>query len=329
MKKSVIAATLFLSILACKNQKTSSPATPLSAAQTTLPTYAEISVKEGGEWQGRKYVGGDKFVNVQELELSEHHTDHSFDIRYEGPGWENSQVAYRLYLDWRNAIDIFGKRVDTIVLPYVGQDGFDSYHDYAPWGEDILKAGKALGIGGYGRFMNDTVGHFHNVGNTKVKIDNLDASSTVSIFYKDWKTGDDTINLDTKLTIYPHDRFTKVELHPSKEITGLTTGIVKFKHIPLLKNTSQKWGYIATYGAQTLVSDTDKLGMALFYKIDELAEQKEGPHDHLLIFKPSTETLTYYLLAAWEQEPNGITNETDFIQDLDNKLKELDSSNAL
>ncbi|WP_300977302.1 DUF4861 family protein, partial [Flavobacterium sp.] len=71
-------------------------------------TYAEISVKEGGKWEGRKYIGG-TFKNVQKLKLAPEHTDHSFDIRYEGPGWESNKIGYRLYLDWRNAIDIFGK----------------------------------------------------------------------------------------------------------------------------------------------------------------------------------------------------------------------------
>src|SRR6476660_7722157 len=86
-------------------------------------TLAEISVKEGGKWEGRKYIGG-TFKNVEKLKLAKEHTDHSFDIRYEGPGWESSKIGYRLYLDWRNAIDIFGKKTESIILPQVGQDGF-------------------------------------------------------------------------------------------------------------------------------------------------------------------------------------------------------------
>lgn len=334
MKKLGLVIILFLTILACKKQKEASSITAVNPKENTQKTYAEISMAQEGTWvdgpRGHKeYNGGTSFKNVNSLQIPEEHTDHTWFIRYEGPGWENSQIAYRLYLDWRNAIDIFGKKVDTLVLPYVGQDGFDSYHDPAPWGMDILKAGKSMGIGGYGRFLNDTVGHFHQVKNTTAKIDNSDKASTISIAYDDWKTGDDTIDLETKLTIYPQDRFTKAELHPSKEIEGLTTGIVKFKHIPLLKKSGQKWAYIATYGAQTLVSDTDKLGMAVFYKVDELAEQKEGPHDHLLIFKPTTAALTYYFLGAWEQELNGISNEADFIKDLDEKLEILDKTNTL
>lgn len=83
----------------------------------TNKTYAEISAKTDGKWEGRKYKGGTVFKNVDRLKLAPEHTDHSFDIRYEGPGWENNRIGYRLYLDWRNAIDIFGKKTSENILP--------------------------------------------------------------------------------------------------------------------------------------------------------------------------------------------------------------------
>ena len=99
--------------------------------------------------------------------------------------------------------------------------------------------------------------------------------------------------------------------------------------LPLIKKEGEKWAYIATYGIQTLASPPDNLGMALFYKLDEVAKQKKGQYDHLVIFKPSTETITYYFLGAWEQEPNGIKTEDAFIQDLNKKLEMLDKTNVL
>lgn len=293
-------------------------------------TYAEISIKKGGNWEGREYMDGE-FENVSRLDVPEEHTDHSWFIRYEGPGWENSQVGYRLYLDWRNAIDIFGKKTDTMVLHKVGQDGFDSYHEEAEWGMDILKAGKSLGIGSYGRYINDTVAHFRNVENTVAEVSNSENSSEVKIEYSGWKTGGKTIDLTSTLTIYPEDRFTKAELDPSEAISGLTTGIVKAEGIDLIQEEGEEgeWGYIATYGAQTLVNDEDKLGMALFYKLSEVEKTTEGPHDHLVVFKEQEAPVTYYFLAAWEQEPGGITSKEDFEADLNQKLESLNANGKL
>jgi len=323
--------SLIIAATACKNKDDKKQRLIPEDTTTSQPqTYAEISVKKDGQWEGREYKGG-TFENVQELTLPPEHTDHSYYIRYEGPGWENAQVGYRLYLDWRNAIDIFGKKTDTMVLPQVGQDGFDSYHEEAAWGMDILKAGKSLGIGSYGRFMNDSVAHFRNVGNTHAQVSNTEASSEVKIEYSDWATGTDTVDLTSTLTIFPEGRYSKATLDLSRPLEGLTTGIVKFENIELLQKESEggEWAYIATYGNQTLVNDQDKLGMALFYKKADVKEVKEGPHDHLVIFNETAEPVTYYFLAAWEQEPNGITTKEGFLAEIDEHLNNLEESGQL
>tara|TARA_R110002050_G_scaffold273113_1_gene417077 strand:+ start:82566 stop:83576 length:1011 start_codon:yes stop_codon:yes gene_type:complete len=335
MKNLAIISIVFLSLFSCKEKKSEyniEVSKVTSESQITTKSYAEISIAQGGEWvdgsRGHKeYIGG-TFKNVNELQVPAEHTDHSWFIRYEGPGWENSQIGYRIYLDWRNAIDIYGKKVDSLVLSSVGQDGFDSYHEPADWGQDILKAGKSMGIGGYGRIVADTVVHFQKVKNTFANVENSESSSSVNISYTEWESGNESIDLNTKLTIYPQDRFTKAELSPSKEITGICTGIVKHG-LELKKKEGTKWSYIATYGKQTLASPPDNLGMALFYKNSEVAEQKEGIDDHLVIFNPSSETLTYYFLGAWEQEPNGIKTEEAFIADLNKKLETLETSNSI
>ncbi len=100
--------------------------------QDVKKTQAFLGLKEGGKWvwvtkdsgkQQYEYQGGE-FKPVTELKVDEKHTDHSFDIQFEGPGWESDKIAYRLYLDWRNAIDIFGKKTSEPVLQNVGLEQF-------------------------------------------------------------------------------------------------------------------------------------------------------------------------------------------------------------
>ena len=133
----IVAILLLISFVGCKDQEKKTTTETVVIEETeTLKTYAELSIKEGGHWEGREYIDG-TFKNVTELKVPAEHTDHSWFIRYEGPGWESSKVGYRMYLDWRNAIDIFGKVTDTMVLSKVGLDGFDSYHEKQSWGQDI------------------------------------------------------------------------------------------------------------------------------------------------------------------------------------------------
>ena len=291
-------------------------------------TYAEISVKEGGKWVGRKYEGG-TFKNVTSLKVPKSHWDHSFFIRYEGPGWESNKVGYRLYLDWRNAIDIFGKVSDTMVLSKVGQDGFESYHHMSSWGMDILKAGKGLGIGAIARYSGTEVLRFKEVDSTFARVENDKKLSTVIVNYNGWKTADDKIDFESKLSIAPNERHTKHTIKASQKIDGICTGIVKFDKVNLVKKVSanKKWAYIATYDKQTLVPDN--LGMAIFYEVATVQDQITSQYDHLLLFKPTTAPVSFYFLGAWEQEKDGIKTREAFYKYLDKKLKELNKSNKI
>lgn len=291
-------------------------------------TNAEISVKEGGSWKDRKYEGG-TFKNVETLQLDPKHTDHSFDIRFEGPGWENNKIAYRLYLDWRNAIDLFGKTTDKMVLPQIGLDGFESYHLKQDWGSDILKVGKGQGLGSIARTLNNEMYHFETVKSTSVKVSNSKTQSSVNISYKGWKTLTDEIDLTTQLTIFPDGRHTKATITPSKAISGICTGIVKVKDLELLKKTSKngKWAYIATYGDQSMFNDN--LGMVVFYPVSSVEKLADGAFDHLIVFKPTTKPITYYFSAAWQNEPGGITNKEAFVKYINAELEKLNASNKL
>ncbi|AXB58266.1 DUF4861 family protein [Flavobacterium fluviale] len=295
----------------------------------TNKTYAEISAKTDGKWEGRKYKGGTVFKNVDRLKLAPEHTDHSFDIRYEGPGWENNRIGYRLYLDWRNAIDIFGKKTSENILPLVGQDGFDSYHNMSDWGADILKAGKGIGIGSIDRYLNNEKLHFREVDSTIAAVSNKANESVVKVNYYGWKTASDKIDFISELTIKPNELYTQHTIKASKEIKGICTGIVKQKNTEVLKKESKnkKWAYLATYGEQSLVPD--KLGMAIFYEISTIENIADTDLDYLLVFKPTTKATTFYLLGAWEQEVNGIKNKEEFVKYLDQKLEVLNKKSKM
>lgn len=317
----IITALLLVSLTSCQAQNKTN-------TTTKAKTYAEVSVKNDGKWEGRKYIGG-TFKNVQTLKLAPEHTDHSFDIRYEGPGWESNKIGYRLYLDWRNAIDLFGKKTENIILPLVGQDGFDSYHEMQDWGTDILKAGKGIGIGSIDRYLNKERLHFYAVDSTIAKVSNTSKNSGVKVSYYGWKTASDKIDFSSELTISPDQRYTKHTIHPSKAIEGICTGIVKQKNTDLLKKESQnkKWAYIATYGTQSLVPD--KLGMAIFYEVNTIESLVDAEFDYLLIFKPRTTPTSFYFLGAWEQELGGIKSKEEFITYLDQKLEVLNKKSKL
>ncbi|SFC40185.1 Rhamnogalacturonyl hydrolase YesR [Microbulbifer thermotolerans] len=296
----------------------------LPAIETVQPepkrTQAEISHKSGGRWVGNKYEGG-SFQNVSTLDVPPEHTDHSYFIRYEGPGIESDLVGYRVYLDWRNGFDIFGKKVREPVLQDVGQDGFDSYHQMADWGMDILKVGDALGIGGYGYWDGEKVVRVSDVQNWSAKIlDNGNLYSAFSIKYQGWKPDEDLqADLTAVMSIAAGSRLVEVRGHTDRAIGAPVAGIVKHPGTQLIVGDldipGSAWTYIGTWGRQSL--DGSDLGMGLLVQKKFVREITEDEHNRVVVFKePATHEFNYYFTAAWagegESRHGPITSAEDF-----------------
>lgn len=291
----------------------------------TKRTQAEISHKTGGEWVKREYIGG-SFQNTDYLSVPPEHTDHSWFIRYEGPGWESDKVGYRLYLDWRNAVDIFGKKTTEMVLQNVGGDGFDSYHEMNDWGMDILKVGGSLGIGSIAMWISDSARRIEKTDSLSCRIvANGVIQSIVKTNYSGWQINDQKYNLTSLLTINAGSRLTRCDLIMDKNPDNLCTGIVKHDSAVVITSgeIAGEWQYVATYGRQSL--NNDNLGMAVLYKKSDMNQLAEDKHSYVVVLKPTNGSLSYYYLAAWQAEPDGVLNKEEFIKYLEDTVAELNN----
>jgi hypothetical protein len=287
-------------------------------------TQAELSRKTGGRFVKRVYEGG-VFENVRSLRVPPEHTDHSFYIRYEGPGWESDRVGYRFYLDWRNAIDLYGKKTPAMVLQNVGLDGFESYHSMCDWGMDILKVGESLGIGTIAMWVG---GKAERVAVTDSVFCEITANgpvrSSIRTRYSGWKVGGRRYELVSDLSIGAGDRLTKHEVHIDPNPPNLCTGIVRLDSASVMRGPSGgDWSYIATWGRQSLAGDS--LGLAVFFRNRDAVGTAEDDFSRVVILKPDRGELTYYLAGVWEQEPAGIRTGRAFETWLDGTVRRLNA----
>jgi Domain of unknown function (DUF4861) len=293
-------------------------------------TYAELAMKSTNVYIDGKFRG-DEFKNVTKIKVPKIHTDHDALFKYEGPGWESEKVGYRFYLDWRNANDIFGKKVNALVLENVGTHDTvatdDSYHSMLDWGMDIFKVGNSLGIGSIGMWYDGKVNMVSQTDSVYFEIPyNGPFISEIKTSYFGWRVGNNKYDLVSSISIAAGSRLSNCKINISKDAENIVTGLVKSEGTNFIaKKDGEEWAYIALYGTQTLVDSEDKLGIAVFYRQSDLIELSEDSLNHIIKLKPDHGKVEYSFCAAWEQEPDGITNEEDFIKYLDRTLALLNN----
>ncbi|AFU98806.1 DUF4861 domain-containing protein [Simiduia agarivorans] len=266
--------------------------------QHATATYAELAQRVNAEADKEGVLKGGQYVSVNATTLPANHTVGDKLYKYEGLGWESARVAYRVYFDARNAIDIFGKQVSRLVLPEVGLDGGD-YHTLADWGMDVLKVGPSLGLGSPASLGQDgrLVG-INQFAGASAEVFNTPAASGIALNHRGWQSADGPRDTRTEIWIEPDSLLSRVSVHASAPIARWATGIVRHGVDELRGSAKQgEWNYLASYGKQSLADDA--LGMAIFYRetnspaVDNeynlLQDLGSGNHQH------------YYLAAAWRQ----------------------------
>lgn len=296
-------------------------------------TYAELSHKIGGEFvqhgadkkNRMEYMGGYSWVKPNYLRVPDGFTDHAYYIKYEGPGWESDKVAFRFYLDWRNGIDVFGKKTPGIVLPAVGIDGYDNYHKMADWGMDNMKVGSALGIGSIAVWD----------GTKAIRVEKTDSvvcyvptdgkiRSQVMTHYYGWDANGVKCDLTSLISIDAGSRATHMELLVDKDLDNLATGINKDKNSEFFQSSNDaEWSYIASFGKQSL--NDDMMGLVIFYRTKQLKEITQDARNHVVVLKPENKMVEYYFMPTWELDWEPVVTKADFQRCIDEVMNRLNN----
>ncbi len=290
-----------------------------SASAVPPRAHAEVSIKEGGAWQEKKYVGG-TFRSVRQVTMPPQSSDHNEFLRYEGPGIESDQVGYRVYLDWRNGFDIFGKKTSAMVLPGVGLDGYESYHQMADWGADLLKVGQSLGMGGFGYWDGTKAVLVSDVAERSARIgSDGPIHASFDLDYKGWKTGAATVDLRATLSMQAGSPMVDVTLVTSAPLDNLAVGLVTHPEAEVMVGdldvTGEAWSYLATFGRQTLFEGVEggHLGMVLLFRKMDLVEQTKDEASQVLVLRPRGKELSYAFGALWSGQKGGVRTREELL----------------
>jgi hypothetical protein len=235
-----------------------------------------------------------------------------FAARYEGPGWESEQTAWRLYFDARNAVDLYGKRrpglyLDLFSLPeYV-------YHQESPFGRDIYGIGKALGSAGIGAVVNGRAQSVADVAERKWRVAaSGPVRSIVVLEYRGWKVDGKTVDLTSRITQWAgeHGFEHRVDIANGEGLT-LVTGIPYKPAVQDLNLNIAGIRSVATWGPQVVLSGNkaqtsdlsgEDLGVAVLLPEAHAGEIRNDEANRLIVVRALNGIARIYGAAMWDQE---------------------------
>jgi hypothetical protein len=258
---------------------------------------------------------GDGYREMLRFVVPKTHVIHDPIFPIEGAGWESGRAAYRVYLDGRNAVDAFGKKLPAPVLHVIGQ-GNGSYHEESDWGMDIWHVGDSLGAGSLGVLRD---GMATQIGNPRRIVAAVEASgpvlATVRVEDDAWGAGRRKANLVAHYSIAFGSRLTMVSASATRGVP-LVAGFGKYPNTVLIRShTASGWGYIATWGRQS-ENGKDDVGMALFYPLAEINVATDDGRSYYVRFKNPAKA-RYAMAAVWAREGGGLPDEAGFRAYLD------------
>ena len=234
-----------------------------------------------------------------------------FSRKIEGLGWESERVAFRVYFDSRNAIDLYGKRRPTLQLAMYASPDY-TYHNESPEGRDIYRVGDAIGIGSVAALVEGKVVKVADVKERKwLIISSGPVRTIVELEYDGWNAGGKIIDLRARITQWAGERgFTHTIFANSADDFEFVTGVPAKPGIePVTSGQNSPAQWLATWGEQVVAPGPtateaisgQELGLAIV-TLAPHAAFRDDTKNHLIHFNLSEGSQSCYTIAAWDQE---------------------------
>lgn len=211
-----------------------------------------------------------KSSNKQDLYISSltvyNGTNPYWMLHHHGPAFENDMVAYRIYFDERQTVDIYGKYRrglelrDTQFYP-------DSLQKATGYGDDVLWVGKTFGVGAMRGWNKGAMQMLQDVESRTLSVVSRGPLRTVvKVVDKGWNprypdtcTHDERIDMTTYYTLYAGRRDCQVDILFSRDASRLqlSTGLVNVKQS---SEYSDGRGLRGCWGTDWPVSAKDSVG---------------------------------------------------------------------
>lgn len=219
---------------------------------------------------------------------------------------ENPWVAYRVYMDNRQSLDLYVKQTPQLELDVTGfyttpeqlQQGY---------GIDVLWAGKSIAAGSFRGLQN---GEPMTIDTVATRTQRVLDSSTIQVEDKDWMLNGHPIQMTQTYSVLPNSRdlFVEIKLEGYQPGDEFCTGIQKLESdnqgFINAKGRAASWGSnIPDKGHPDIV---EQVGLGIIVEPENVVATEETDINYIVKVKPNENgVIRYRVIACGDREKDG------------------------
>ena len=247
-------------------------------------------------------------------------------LHHHGAAFENDMVAYRIYFDHRQTVDIYGKYLKRLELKET-QFYPDKEQKAAQYGDDVLWVGSTLGLGTLRGWDGNAPTMLNDVDKRSQRIVSRGPIRTiVEVKDKGWTMckGMAPIDMTTLYTLYAGRRECYVDVKFNKQVNDyrFATGFINVKNST---EFSDKKGLRGCWGTDWPVSAKDSIGhkretVGLGIYIPEkyiVREEPANKDNYAYVIATDTDELHYKITFCSDNESFGLHSDDEWYKFLE------------
>ena len=238
-------------------------------------------------------------------------------LAHHGPAVENEWLGFRLYFDYKVAVDVYNKTKPGLELAAAGWYPTVEQQKEG-WGADQYKVGTTVGCGGVRLWDGEKEVYLDPVSKRTARVFKEANFSSMEMLSEGIPYKGDTIDVLVRVTVFSGKREAKVEAFalcdkPVQFLTGVN-------YFPTTETTEGS-NYISTWGIhpEDVAAFQVAIGAAIIYNPDDFYSINKAENEYQLISKPC-KYLSTWISSACEKEKE-INSKDVFNRYLDNFRK--------
>lgn len=241
---------------------------------------------------------------------------------------ENPYVAYRVYMDNRQSLDLYVKQTRGLELEHTGFYTTPQQLEKG-YGCDVLWAGKSIGAGS---FRGWDGARPLTIDSVAERTQTVISDHEVIVTDKDWIVNGHPVQMTQIYTVLPDSRDLyvdiKLEGHGSEDL--FCTGIQKLETDN--KGFISEDGYAASWGSDVPDKNypewIEQVGLAIEVDKRNIVESREDDLNYLFILRPDEEgKIRYKVISCGSREREGFGNADEWLEYIRSAARDAKAQN--